>query len=191
MPIDFLSTTNSLQSAVESSWANTIFGGTVSTAVMISILFVLLIMVMYPAKSGTSFWIVIKMWLYSLVAVGVLLFLHDGVIQAKLKKEHQDGLNEISVQPSREAYGAADPAYSGFINKNAVNSTPNISGELTTQEPPSQPAQSIQPSSQEKGFDMGEFASKNNATQPKILGRGMATFGGRIVKPVRITNPFK
>lgn len=190
MPIDFLSTTNSLQSAVESSWANTIFGGTVSTAVMISLLFVLLIMVMYPAKSGTSFWIVIKMWLYSLVAVGVLLFLHDGVLQAKLRKEHQDGLNEISVQPSREAYGAADPAYSSFIDQNGVKATPDISNNLTIQEPPSQPTQSMQPSSQDKGSDMGEFAPKNNP-QSRVLGRGMPTFGGRVVKPVRITNPFK
>lgn len=185
MPIDFLSTTNSLQSAVESSWANTVFGGTVSTAIMISILFVLLIMVMYPAKSGTSFWVVVKMWLYALVSVGVLLFLHDGVLRAKIKKEHTDGLNDISVQLSKSTYGSADPAYGGYIEQNSVNATPNVANaDLLVQSEQTQPSQQISPP------QTSQASTARTQQNVGVLGRGLPAFGGGR-KPIIIRNPFK
>lgn len=80
MPIDLNHSLNTVSEQVfgNSLLAN-IFGNVLSTALILAIIAVILIMFIYPAKPGTSFVVVVKIFIYMFGAAAALIFLHDGI----------------------------------------------------------------------------------------------------------------
>jgi hypothetical protein len=59
---------------------------------------VILIMVMYPAKKGTPFSIVAKLFIYMMFSSLLVVFLHDGVIKYMYDEERESQLSESFMQ---------------------------------------------------------------------------------------------
>ncbi len=123
MPIDLLSSIRKT-----SHWAfgtpilNSILGSSIFVAVSIALIMVLLIMFMYPAKSGTPFSIVCKMFIYMFFMTLMVVFLHDGVIKYMFEEELTDKANDDIMQGTT------------LMNKNIVyNNTPTVNPALTNQ----------------------------------------------------------
>lgn len=85
MPIDL---NHSLNTISEQAFGNNIISGTLgnvmSCALIIAIIAIVLIMFIYPAKSGTPLLVVVKIFIYMFAATAALIFIHDGI-----KRRHQ------------------------------------------------------------------------------------------------------
>jgi len=89
--IDFNSSTKKATNWVfTSSTLNSLLGNSLSLAITISLLMVLIVMVMYPAKQGSSFSIIIKMFIYMFLGSTIFIFLHDGIINNNIMSELKD-----------------------------------------------------------------------------------------------------
>ena len=103
MPIDFNNTITSLsKKTFGNTFLSSLFGNTISVSFMISLVIILIIMIMYPAKSGTKFTIFAKMMIYIYFSVLLITFLHDSVVKYKIKQDldnniEEDGMNNITV----------------------------------------------------------------------------------------------
>jgi hypothetical protein len=95
MPIDLLSTVKQTsQFAFNSPILNNVLGSSIFVAVSITLLVILIIMIMYPAKNNTPFSLICKMFLYILFGSFILVFLHDGVIKHMLNEDIEDKYKE-------------------------------------------------------------------------------------------------
>lgn len=125
MPIDLCSSVNNISNyAFGSSILNSIFGSPVVLAIIISIIMVLLIMFLYPAKPGTSITIIIKMFIYMALSSFLIIFLHDGIIKYALEEEHQEKNNESFMRGT--TIGGRDPVYGNYQNINPYMHTDTI-----------------------------------------------------------------
>ena len=89
MAIDLYNTLrNTSQWAFGSAILNGILSSSIFVAFVVALLMVLLIMMMYPAKSGTSFSVVCKLFIYMFLGSLFVLFLHDGVLTYMIKEEN-------------------------------------------------------------------------------------------------------
>ncbi len=138
MPIDLYS---SLKGA--SQWAfgspllNNILGSSIFVAAMVSVLMILLIMFMYPAKAGTSGFVIAKMFIYMFFGALMVIFLHDGVMKHIFEEEYAEKESEDFMQNTTSQGRIADPAYadmykpvSPIINPNTT--TPGSSLSATS-----------------------------------------------------------
>lgn len=98
MPIDL---NYSLNTVGDQAFGNNIISNTLgsilSCALILAIIAILLIMFIYPAKSGTSLVTVVKIFIYMFAASAVILFVHDGIQRRRWREEEeQRDLQEIN-----------------------------------------------------------------------------------------------
>jgi hypothetical protein len=75
---------------------NSILGSSIFVALIISFIMVLLIMIMYPAKAGTPFSVIAKMFVYMLFSSMLVIFLHDSILKHMYEEEeHEDREDSI------------------------------------------------------------------------------------------------
>lgn len=90
MPIDL---NHSLNTISDQAFGNNIISSTVgdvlSCALIIAIIAILLIMFIYPAKSGTSLVTVVKIFIYMFAASAAILFVHDGIQRRRWRDEEE------------------------------------------------------------------------------------------------------
>lgn len=116
MTIELLACTRQVNKyASDSIGLNKLLSHTGILALMISLLMVLIIMVFYPAKPGTSFYILVKIFLYMFTGTLLLVFLHDGILKDQYENTAHDlDLNDMVTNVtgknsnSRMAFGAAE-----------------------------------------------------------------------------------
>jgi hypothetical protein len=100
-----------------SNWAfgspllNNVLGSSIFVAITIALLMVVLIMIMYPAKSGTSISVVLKMFVYMLFGSLLIVFLHDGVIKYMNDEKLEAAASSSFMQNTTMEGRQYDPAY--------------------------------------------------------------------------------
>lgn len=145
MPIDFSSTTKSAERwAYGSPFLNKILGSSVFVAGAVSFLMIMLIMVMYPARSGTSFSIVLKMFVYMFFGSLLVIFMHDGFLRHMTEESHTEKQSEAFMQNITQSGRAADPSYASMYKP----ITPSTETTTTTSSNPVQVVVSVTPPSQ-------------------------------------------
>jgi hypothetical protein len=179
MPIDLCGSINKTsQWAFGSPILNSIFGSSVFVAIVIAFIMILLIMVMYPAKSGTSLGIVVKMFIYMLFGSLLIVFLHDGVIKAQYSEQQDDEAAAAFMRNTTMEGRQYDPSYGSTYKQ--------ISPTITSSIPPA-PTSPTSPTNIVKG---GVEETSNEVVS--IAEGGLVT-GGRLYGP-RVTrkemNPF-
>jgi hypothetical protein len=91
MPFDLAgSIRKTSQWAFSSPLLNNILGSSLFVALTISLLMVLLIMVLYPAKKGTKFSVLCKLFIYMFFGTLLIIFLHDSVIKFMFEETEQE-----------------------------------------------------------------------------------------------------
>lgn len=174
MPIDLYS---SLKGA--SQWAfgspllNNILSNSVFVAFVIALLMVLLIMFMYPAKAGTPFSVIAKLFVYMFFGTLLIVFLHDGIIKYMMEEEFTTKDNEYFMQNTTMQGRVADPSYSSMYKP-------------VPPQAPAQPARPAQPN---------PVRLETNEAVSEVIGgmHGGGMYGGALlpIKPDRsIRNPF-
>jgi hypothetical protein len=126
MPIDLYCTLKKTsQWAFGSSFLNSVLGSSIFVSIVVSLVMVLIVMIMYPAKAGTSFSVVAKMFVYMFLGTMVVVFLHDGVIKYMLEEEHAADKSEEFMQNTTIGGREYDPAYSNMY-KPIVPNAPKL-----------------------------------------------------------------
>ncbi len=129
MPIDLYSTAKKTsQWAFGSPFLNKILGSSLFVAGVVALLMVLLIMVMYPAKTGTSFSIVVKMFIYMFFGSLLVIFLHDGVVRYIMEDERQNLAADSFMQNATQGGREYDPSYGSLYKPINPMSRPSVSG---------------------------------------------------------------
>ena len=91
MPINFDESLTSLsQWAFGSPFLNQILGNSVLLSTVISLIVLLLIMFIYPAKQGTGPSVLFQIFIYVFLSTNLLIMLHDGI--TKYKKQTSDDI---------------------------------------------------------------------------------------------------
>jgi hypothetical protein len=88
---------------------------------------IVLIMIMYPAKSGTPFSVVFKMFLYMFGITLLVVFLHDGILKYVFEEEASSKSSENFMRGTTIEGRQNDPAYGNsyiMVNPQAPQSTP-------------------------------------------------------------------
>ena len=169
MPIDLCSSVSSVsQYAFGSSFVNIILSSSIFVAVVIAIIMTLIIMILYPAKKGTPFFLVGKMFVYMFFISWLVIFLHDSVLRYTFDEEKQaDSAHDFIENLSKRdcVYGS---------QHTQVLPTPLSSNDHTPQKPvPDKSANTV--------------SSNTNNTSDNIIGAG--TLGG-YHPPTTGGNPF-
>lgn len=112
MPIDLYgSLKKSSQWAFGSPLLNSILSSSIFVAGVIALIMVLLITVMYPAKKGTPFSIVAKMFVYMFFGTLLVIFLHDSVLKFMLEEERaavesESFMKNTTIEDRDPVYGS-------------------------------------------------------------------------------------
>ena len=98
---------------------NNIFCNKFYTAGILTVMIIVIIMVIYPCKKGTSLFIMVKLAFYVFIVSYVVIFIHDGVIHQKTETENENVENEKFIK----GLGETDPVYEG----DNINVSPIVS----------------------------------------------------------------
>lgn len=128
MPIEWSSATKKThQWALGSPFLNKILSSSLFVAGVIALLMILLIMVMYPAKSGTSFTVVLKMFVYMFFGSLLVVFLHDGVIKYMMEEDKNEQQSLEFMQNMTQSGRLYDPSYAPLYKPIDITN-PTVSG---------------------------------------------------------------
>lgn len=145
MPIDlFSSLKGASQWAFGSTLLNGVLGSSIFVAVIIALLMILLVMFMYPAKSGTPFSIVAKMFIYMFFGSLLVIFLHDGVIKFMMEEDFAAKDSDAFMQNSTMQGRMADPAYADLyktVSPQVQQTSPQTQAQLNQTSAPTPLAQ--------------------------------------------------
>jgi hypothetical protein len=133
------------QWAFSSPFLNGVLGSSLFVALVIAIVMVLLIMFMYPAKHGTPFMLVVKMFIYMFFISMVVIFLHDGVAKAAIAEEYRGKeLDDLARGIDRTG---KDPVYGNtpVVRPRTGAGEPAAAVSQQTPSPPSQPIKPVPP----------------------------------------------
>lgn len=148
MPVDLCSSVNSIsQYAFGSGFLNSLLGSALSVAFIIAMTMVLLIMFLYPAKKGTPFKTVFKMFVYMFLISLLVIFAHDSINQTaqQAQQKHKE-VSEIfrSVNDRDPVYGnyesvnnvlgGVDKPYPGLMPKTPTPTPEEIHAEQVKQQ---------------------------------------------------------
>ena len=123
MPIDLYSTAKKTsQWAFGSPFLNKILGSSLFVAGVVSFIMIILIMIMYPAKPGTPFSIVAKMFVYMFASSLLVIFLHDGVVRYMYEEEKEAHVSEAFMQNITMIGRENDPSYGSMYK--TIDPTP-------------------------------------------------------------------
>lgn len=112
MPVDIIGCMKDMSSrAFGSPILNSILGSSIFVAILIAFVMIILIMVMYPAKKGTPFTVIAKMFLYMMFTSLLVVFLHDGVLKFMAEEERELQLSESFMRNITEEGRSRDPVY--------------------------------------------------------------------------------
>lgn len=78
---------------------NGIFSNKIVVSLMIAAIMILIVMIVYPAKKGTGVGLLIKMFVYMATFTGIVMFLHDGILESNFKEQHHDN-NALDFSPT-------------------------------------------------------------------------------------------
>lgn len=78
------------------------FESSILTALIITLIIIVIIMFMYPAKSNACFMSILKMFAYMYLSIFIVLFLHDGIIEKKKEESKIYNLDDIEVNLNKE-----------------------------------------------------------------------------------------
>lgn len=176
MPVDLYgSIRKTSQWAFDSPILNNILASSLFVAVSIALIMVLIVMIMYPAQSGTSILVVIKMFIYMFLSSLLIVFLHDGVMKF-LAEEKDNELETTQFMQNTTLEGRAnDPAYQNLYKKVQINGSgeeTNDSNENTTDQNNSTNDQDNSTDSQINQNDIMEVESVGNDIGLPKLGSG-------------------
>lgn len=154
--------------AFGNNFLNKILGSSLAIAIVISFIMVLLIMFIYPAKQGTSFVVVLKLFVYMFFSSLLVIFLHDGILKYTIKEDVVEGGNNSFT--SRIIGGSdSDPTYAMYNIK------------------PVTPVASVEPKPSEKRKELLNNMVSNTDTVDSIKGAYEST----TIKPNKnIVNPY-
>jgi hypothetical protein len=202
MPIDLNGCLKGMSNkAFGSPILNSILGSSVFVALVIAFVMIILIMVMYPAKKGTSFTVIAKMFLYMTFTTLLVVFLHDGVIKYMIDEEREMQLSESFMQNITEEGRARDPVYgNAYRNINpGMQSQSQPQPQMQPLPIPQQPIQPIQPA----GTPVNNLPQSVSEQQVPVKGgtdiiisavEGGSITGGRVLRgptPPKYTgNPY-
>lgn len=79
--------TNSIYST---TGLNNLFVSIIWTSVILSIIIIIILMFMYPAKKGTPAWILFKIFLYIVAINTIILSVHNSIISNNYKEKYLD-----------------------------------------------------------------------------------------------------
>lgn len=115
MPIDlYTSLKKTSQWAFGSPILNSVLGSSVFMSIAIALLMIVLIMVMYPAKSGTGFSVIFKMFVYMTFGSLLLVFLHDCVLKYMIEEERHAIDAEDLMRNTTDEGKENDPVYGSY-----------------------------------------------------------------------------
>jgi hypothetical protein len=173
MPLDLGSTVKKTGSFVfGNKLLNKFLGSGLFLAGIIAITMILLVMIMYPAKSGSSFFIVFKMFLYMFGLSVILIFLHDSVLKFHIEEEKEQRDAEDILQNTTIAGRQNDVVYGGY---------PSISPQTNMGQT------QIKPLSSNEGRP--QFLQRSNVSELSVAEGYKGVLGGRQAPPPR-TNIF-
>lgn len=92
-------------------------------------------MVMYPAKAGTSFSIMVKLFIYMFLGSTIFIFLHDGIMHNNILNEVKDSKGDelfSSMNEKNRQESSADIVY----GEKKVLANATIKEEEPKEEPP-------------------------------------------------------
>jgi len=165
MPIDLCSSIKKTsQWAFGSPVLNGILSSSVFVAIVISLLMIILIMVMYPAKSGTPFSILMKMFIYMVFGTLLIVFLHDSVLKFTIVEE-LEGKEADAFMQNATLYGRQqDPSY-GSLYREIIPSNQSVQINQPAQIPAQIPAPAQTPASVQTGaYEPSDTLRLNNQT---------------------------
>ena len=84
---------NTCSMTFASRGVNAIFSNKIYTSAILTIMIIVLIMILYPGKKGTPFWIVGKLGVYIFLVSLAVIFIHNGVVYSAF--ENKKGNKEI------------------------------------------------------------------------------------------------
>jgi hypothetical protein len=126
MPIDLYSSVKKTSKwAFDSPFLNNVLGSTLFVSIIIALIMILIIMIMYPAKSGTSFSVVLKMFFYMFIGSLVVLFLHDGIIKHMIEEEYQSDSSDVLMRGTT-SIGRME----SLMNINPIEVKPNLNKDI-------------------------------------------------------------
>lgn len=138
MPIDFFSSLRGASDwAVGSPLLNSILGSSLFVAIVVSLIMMLLIMFMYPAKAGTPFSVIAKMFIYMFFGSLLVIFLHDGIIKYDMEEKFTTRDSDAFMQNTTMQGRISDPSYADLYKPIAPVSQP-ISSQPVVQSTPVQ-----------------------------------------------------
>lgn len=135
MPIDLYgSIKKTSQWAFGSPFLNGVLSSTVVVAIMISLIMIFIIMIMYPAKSGTPFSIVAKMFVYMFFSTMLVVFLHDSVLKYMIEESNaaRDANNFVATVTGGDENSNASFAGMRTIVSPVVQTKPTTPDEHNT-----------------------------------------------------------
>lgn len=93
---------------------NNLFCNKFYTSAILTIMIIILIMLIYPCKKGTPFWITFKLGFYILFFTLGIVFIHDSVMQNSFEKEIRGGETEAFINALG---GDGNVAFAGDVVK--------------------------------------------------------------------------
>jgi Ca2+/Na+ antiporter len=69
---------------------NVIFSSIINTAIVLTLITLILIMVIYPCKKNTPMWLLFKLFLYILISIVFVLYLHNSTIKNNYEKKYRN-----------------------------------------------------------------------------------------------------
>ena len=114
MPIDICSSLNTISNAAfGNDTLKFMFQGSIALGFAIALMCVLLIMILYPAKSGTSIIIVLKLFLYMFMLSVSFIFIHDSILKRSLNASRASGESMDFIRGVTT--GGRDPVYGNYV----------------------------------------------------------------------------
>lgn len=149
MAIDLFGSLKYISDKLFAGFLGTAFESSFWISLIITVLIVLCVIIMYPAKSGTKISSVWKLFIYSFLGTFAIILLHDSAIRYKAKKEYTNTeldafANDIfaqkaqpvpqpmqQTQPMPQAQPAPQPAPQPVVQGSAETGLPFIAPAKT------------------------------------------------------------
>jgi len=196
MPIDLYSTVGKVRhTAFGSSILNGLLGSTLMASLVLSVVFMIFVLAIYPVKKNTPKTYLLKVFIYVFMAALVLVFLHDGIVKFNIEQQFKDNAEEEAVQDNNSSmvYGAI-PVQPNNINTYQTQQTQYQ--QQTQQTQPSGTVQYVNTQGQQVSSYQGQGApSVDGAREPdtESLGGDIVRLGGNLYggKPPAVGgNPY-
>jgi hypothetical protein len=111
---------------------NSLFCNKFYTALILTIIILILIMNIYPCKKGTPAWITFKLGFYVLMASLSIIFIHDGIVHGIHEKDIARGETNAFINALG---GGTNPAFTGdntVVRPNFTNTFSNNKNDDVT-----------------------------------------------------------